>query len=1007
MATVGGIRAGRAFVEIFADNGPLQKGLRQAEGYLKQWGNTVRNAGIQMAAAGGAIMLPLYKGITAFGDFEKQMKYVSTMLEGSEMDWMDKFSKGVEQLSKDVGESTATISKGLYDILSASIDPADAMDVLSVSVKAAKGGMTDTAIAVEGLTRVLNSYGLAASEATRVSDLMFATVDKGGITYPELAAEIGTIAPMARAAGMSLENLSAALATISRQAPAEETFTYLRNVLAQAPAEAGKDILALAKKYKGADLETIQKDFPERRASLGIAALAGDIEGLTEDILYMNTAAGKAEAAYQKMTGGVSNSLDRAKASTDALWRAIGAALAPAIVDAIGWFRLAAQSVSDWISQNKGAVVLALKFATALIGVGAAAIAFGMGLRIIAIPLGLLRSGFGLLATGLILVAGPFKILISLFKSWPMIVAVITKPITALMAVLYSLAILVTPAGALIAGITAIGATFLITSGVLTRSIKDLGALFGQLKSQATEAFAAISKELASGNIEGAMNILGASLKLGFQTLVMGLKKAWIDFCGSVKQFGSDAFNGLLLVVNEVITAIDDIWTTLIRDLSSAWNGFFDKIKTTANWIKSHAAWFGGVGTGLLFGSDDAGLQKEQAAIEAAAKAREEANAKEREAVKQNHDMRIRQILEESRTRGEAIDKEKAEAIAADEEVYAKLMAERDALISGADKHPGPEAEMVGTGIPESKRPASITAAEPKENELAKKSWEDIQKAQTTFKLQGGGVNVNEAARQAYLQQYTQMSQGPGFDEQSEEAVRLRTSIESLQTPMQSFIGQLQAIPPLWQQIGNLMFQTVQTFTEGIGNAVAQVLVYGESFGKMMTQLGKQIAAQIISALVSMGVQWLITSAMSLLGIGMTLTAAMKSYAAQTYAAAFAATAAIPFIGPEIAPGVAAGAVATMLAGAAASGAAGAGVGMGIAAAAEGGIFMHPGLTRIAERGRPEIVLNRGNISRFFPEIAGGGGIYEIHVHNDMDGREMSRNVLRWAPSVLREHGAV
>ena len=52
-----GIRAGRAFVELFADDTRLVRGLRIAEARLKAWGNSVRSIGAKLFAAGGGVVV--------------------------------------------------------------------------------------------------------------------------------------------------------------------------------------------------------------------------------------------------------------------------------------------------------------------------------------------------------------------------------------------------------------------------------------------------------------------------------------------------------------------------------------------------------------------------------------------------------------------------------------------------------------------------------------------------------------------------------------------------------------------------------------------------------------------------------------------------------------------------------------------------------------------------------------------------------------------------------------
>src|SRR5579872_4929515 len=55
----GAIRAGRAFIELFADDGPLQKGLKKAETVVKNWGAKITSMGAKALAVGTAAMAPL------------------------------------------------------------------------------------------------------------------------------------------------------------------------------------------------------------------------------------------------------------------------------------------------------------------------------------------------------------------------------------------------------------------------------------------------------------------------------------------------------------------------------------------------------------------------------------------------------------------------------------------------------------------------------------------------------------------------------------------------------------------------------------------------------------------------------------------------------------------------------------------------------------------------------------------------------------------------------------
>jgi hypothetical protein len=165
-----------------------------------------------------------------------------------------------------------------------------------------------------------------------------------------------------------------------------------------------------------------------------------------------------------------------------------------------------------------------------------------------------------------------------------------------------------------------------------------------------------------------------------------------------------------------------------------------------------------------------------------------------------------------------------------------------------------------------------------------------------------------------------------------------------------------------------------QSFSKGVADSFAQMIVYGESLHDAFRGLGKQILAQMVSMLIQMGINYIALSVLKLmLGIK-EMGTRMASLSAETYGAAFASTAAIPIIGPALAPGVATASVATMLAGATASGTAGSAVGMAIAGAAHGGLTDVPREeTYLLQRGERVVSPDQNRDLKEFMAAGGGG----------------------------------
>lgn len=145
---------------------------------------------------------------------EKGIAEVGTLL-GRSVSEMEEFSEGVKQVMSESGEQVEILTKGLFDLVSAGVEAAEATTVLSQAALLADAGVTDVSIAVDGLTSILNAYNLEANQAADVSDLLFTAQKFGKTTVAELSSSIGRLAPIMSAANVSTEEMFAALSTIT------------------------------------------------------------------------------------------------------------------------------------------------------------------------------------------------------------------------------------------------------------------------------------------------------------------------------------------------------------------------------------------------------------------------------------------------------------------------------------------------------------------------------------------------------------------------------------------------------------------------------------------------------------------------------------------------------------------------------------------------------------------------------------------------------------------------
>ena len=211
----------------------LAKSIQTAEKNFKKMDKTAFAVNATFVGLGVAAAKILVDATQKAATFEKQMSNVATLLDGDVNKRIGELNKEVLKVSNSTGVATETLTDGLYQVISAVGDSADATKILTVAAKAAKAGNAETAESVNLLTAVTKGYGDTSYQAfEKASDLAFQTVKLGQTTFPDLAASIGAVIPMASALGLKQEELFGGFATLTGvTGNASEVTTQLNGAL--------------------------------------------------------------------------------------------------------------------------------------------------------------------------------------------------------------------------------------------------------------------------------------------------------------------------------------------------------------------------------------------------------------------------------------------------------------------------------------------------------------------------------------------------------------------------------------------------------------------------------------------------------------------------------------------------------------------------------------------------------------------------------------------------------
>jgi hypothetical protein len=132
---------------------------------------------------------------------------------------------------------------------------------------------------------------------------------------------------------------------------------------------------------------------------------------------------------------------------------------------------------------------------------------------------------------------------------------------------------------------------------------------------------------------------------------------------------------------------------------------------------------------------------------------------------------------------------------------------------------------------------------------------------------------------------------------------------------------------------GDILAKTFDNVSMGIAQAAGAAIFESKNIGDALKSLMKSVLQTTVVTLIKIGVERLILMGKNLMAGTTENVLRMGQLSQQTYAGAFAATAAIPIVGPMLAPSVAMASLASMLAGSGAAKGAGAASG-----AAHGGL---------------------------------------------------------------------
>lgn len=259
-------------------------------------------------------------------DFVDALAKVSTLADTTQVS-MDDLKKGILDISNVSGVAATEVSESVYSALSAGVETSEVLGFIESNIMLVKAGFTEMGTAIDVTTTVLNAYGDAAYDVTKIGDILVKTQDEGKISVDELGKNLGRVIPTASSLGVNLDQLGASYAIMTAKGQnANIATTNLNSMLGElgktgskadkalremtdksfkelvADGETVGDVLGLLSEYaEQAGLSLADMFGSTTAGSAALTLLSDGVEGFNESVDTMNNASGTMAENFEKL----------------------------------------------------------------------------------------------------------------------------------------------------------------------------------------------------------------------------------------------------------------------------------------------------------------------------------------------------------------------------------------------------------------------------------------------------------------------------------------------------------------------------------------------------------------------------------------------------------------------------------------------------------------------------------------------------------------------------------
>ena len=256
------VKAGRAYVEIFADSSKFDKTLHETEAQFRNWGSQMTQVSGQFLTGVAAYGASLGIAAKLFAEFDESLRTVAATtgnfygelndeskhiaeaflkLDSSSANFiqnvrksqkaMDDLTSQARRLGRDTSFTAKEAADAMVVLARAGMSVAEIQSTIKDSLNLARATGTDAAETATTVVGVLRAFRMEATETQKAVDLLGATVSNSPQNLSDLGSAMKYVGSVSRSLNISLKTTLEDLGTLANfNIRGEQAGTALRNM---------------------------------------------------------------------------------------------------------------------------------------------------------------------------------------------------------------------------------------------------------------------------------------------------------------------------------------------------------------------------------------------------------------------------------------------------------------------------------------------------------------------------------------------------------------------------------------------------------------------------------------------------------------------------------------------------------------------------------------------------------------------------------------------------------